>query len=157
MKITLADHELRMAATVGLHRQLSALARGLEDKHGADPEEGWGYHIEGSCGELAVAKSVGRYWDGSVDTFRRIPDLGHVEIRTRSKHCYELIVRKDDDPEKIFIHVTGRAPHFWIRGWMKGADAQRDEWWQNHGDREWAWFVPNNELHTNWSRRTDDR
>jgi hypothetical protein len=139
-----------MAAAVGLRRQLAAMRDGRQDRHGLDPEQGWRVHIEGACGELAVAKFLGRYWDGSVDTFRSIPDLGQAEIRTRSKHSYELLIRKDDDPTKVYIHVTGRAPHFRVRGWLRGWDAQREEWWQNHGGREYAWFVPCDVLNTSW-------
>jgi hypothetical protein len=152
-RVTLAQHELDMAAGVGLRRQLAALRDRRQDRHGLDPEDGWRVHIEGACGELAVAKFLGRYWDGSVDTFRSIPDLGRAEIRTRSKHNYELLIRKDDDDSKVYIHVTGRAPDFWVRGWLRGLDAQREEWWHNHGNREWAWFVPTTALNTNWPGR----
>jgi len=151
--IRLLPHEVDMAASVGLRRQLSALKAGLRDRHGINPEDGWRVHVEGACGELAVAKFLGMYWDGSVDTFKSIPDLGPVEIRTRSKHTYDLIVRKDDDPSKVFIHVTGRVPEFRIHGWLRGSGAQREEWWRNHGGREWAWFAPATALHINWPSR----
>lgn len=149
-RVTLVSHEVDMAAGVGLRRQLAALHAGRPDRHGVDPEDGWRIHIEGACGECCVAKFLGRYWDGSVDTFKSIPDLGNVEIRTRSKHRYDLLIRKDDDPDKVYILVTGRTPNFWVRGWLRGIDAQREEWWNNHGNREWAWFVPVSALRTDW-------
>lgn len=148
--VRLTPHELFMAANVGLRRQVSSLVAGRQDRHGLNPDDGWRVHIEGACGELAVAKFLGKYWDGSVDTFRSLPDLDNVEIRTRSKHYYELLIRTDDDPDKVYILVTGTAPNYRVRGWMKGRDAQRDEWLQNHGGREAAWFVPPEHLNTNW-------
>jgi hypothetical protein len=141
-----------MAASVGLRRQVSAVASNLEERHGIDPDDGWRVHIEGACGELAVAKFLGRYWDGSVDTFRSLPDLGNVEIRTRSKHVYDLIVRGDDDPQKFYVLVTGRAPFYRVRGWIKGEEARKDEWLQSYGGREEAWFVPASALNNTWKR-----
>jgi hypothetical protein len=148
--VMLEDYELDMAAGVGLRRQLAAVKRGSQDRHGADPEDGWRIHIEGACGELAAAKFLGRYWNGSVDTFQSIPDLGAVEIRTRSRHDYDLLIRKDNPTDRVYVHVTGRAPRFRVRGWIRGTEAQREEWWKNHGNREWAWFVPADALNTDW-------
>lgn len=151
-QVELSTHELHLAASVGLRRQLSAIASKRPDRHGINAEDGWRAHIEGACGELAVAKFLGKYWDGSVDTFRTLPDLDTVEIRTRSKHYYDLIIRRDDDPSKTYILVTGLAPSFQVRGWIKGHAAQRDEWLKTHGGREEAWFVPASKLNTRWSK-----
>jgi hypothetical protein len=145
-EVVLNEHELDLAGGVGVRRQVSALAAGRKDRHGMKPEDGWKVHVEGACGELAVAKYLGKYWDGSVDTFRRLPDLGNVEIRTRSKHYYELIIRRDDDPEKFYVLVTGIAPRYRVRGWIKGADARNSDWLRSHGNREEAWFVPTSQL-----------
>lgn len=144
---------MAMGADVGVRRQLSAVRANLPDKHGINPEDGWSVQIEGALAEQAVAKFLGRYWDGSVDTFRSMPDLGDFEIRRRSKHSYDLIIRKDDDPGKVYILVTGCAPDFWVRGWLRGRDAQCEDWWKDHGNREWAWFVPVSELRTDWPSR----
>jgi len=142
LKITLTPFELDMACNVGLRRHLSAITANRKPQHGIDPDDCWRAHIEGACGELAVAKFLNRYWDGSVDTFRRQADFPGAEIRTRSKHTYDLIVREDDDPNKTFVLVTGVAPNYWIRGWIRGHDARRDEWRQTYGGRPEAWFVP---------------
>jgi len=145
-RVTLNHSELEMASGVGLRRHVSAMCANRTIQHGINPEDCWRAHIEGACGELAVAKFLGWYWDGSVDTFRGRPDLGNIEIRTRSKHSYDLIVRNDDDPENVFILVTGIAPNFWIRGWIHGKEARRDEWKQSYGGRPEAWFVPSEAL-----------
>ena len=144
--VTLAPHELLMGAEVGVRRHTSAIQANRADRHGIDPGDGWRAHIEGALGELAVARYCGKYWDGSVDTFRSSPDLANVEVRTRSRHDYDLIIRNDDDPDKFYVLVTGRAPTYRIRGWIKGANARRDDWLQTHGNRPAAWFVPNSAL-----------
>lgn len=144
MNITLAPHEMAIAAWVGVRRNIESRRRGLPDKHGLSGE-GWNEHIEGAGGELAVAKMLNLYWDGSINTFKRA-DLAGVQVRTRSHHGYDLLVRPDDSPEDAFVHVTGRMPHYRIHGWMTGAEAMQDRWMAHHGDRPAAYFVPRSEL-----------
>jgi hypothetical protein len=133
-----------MAMNIGSMRHLTALFARREDRHGAVCT--WDLHIEGACGELAAAKGLGVFWDGSINTFKR-PDLPGVQVRTRSRHEYELIVRDDDAPGARFLLVTGQCPRYCVRGWILGADARRDAWRQTHGDREPAYFVPHAALH----------
>ncbi len=144
-QIVLTPSELRMAALVGVQRQIEALRNARQDQHGYRGD-GWSIHIQGAAGELAVAKIMGWYWDGSVNTFRTCADVAGVEVRTRSRHDYELVHRPDDDQSKIFVLVTGTAPYLWVRGWQKGATCRRDEFWQEHGDRPGAWFLPTRHL-----------
>lgn len=144
--ITLTAHEMLLASDVGRMRQISSLRRGLADAHGYSGDDGWTAHIEGACGELVVAKLLGLYWDGSVNTFQRGGDVADLQVRTRSKHYYELIVRPNDKDDARFILVTGIAPVYRVRGWILGRDAKRPEWSQTHGGRPAAFFVPHGSL-----------
>ena len=145
MEVVLDHSELELAAAVGLRRQLASLRDQREDRHGFSGP-GWTIHIEGACGELAVAKAMGRYWNGGVDTFKA-PDLsGSIQIRTRSNADYDLIVRPNDADEDLFILVTGRAPEFTVHGWIKGRDAKQEQWSRTYGDRPPAFFVPQSAL-----------
>lgn len=149
-RVTLARHEVELAAGVGLRRQVDAVTAGRPDRHGYSGL-GWTEHVEGACGELVVARFLGRYWDGSNGTYRSAADVGAVEVRTRSRHDYDLIIREDDTPGSVFILVTGRAPAYWVRGWIRAADArEHPEWRQAHGGREPAWFVPVAALNRTW-------
>jgi|LauGreDrversion4_2_1035121.scaffolds.fasta_scaffold301304_3 hypothetical protein len=148
MKVELNIPEFLNAINIGVLRQCSSLRRGLKDAHGAKSDNGWDMHIEGACGEAAVAKALNVYWSGTVDTFKLGGDLGKsIQVRTRSKDYYELIVRKDDRDDDIFVLVTGKAPKFNVVGWTFGKNAKKQEWMQTHGGREAAWFVPQKELH----------
>jgi len=145
--VTLTRAEMHVAAQVGCLRAISALRGNRPDRHGADSNNGWSLHIEGAAGELAVARVVDRFWTMPVDTFKDGGDVGAYQVRTRSSHSYELIVRPDDRELDRYILVTGRAPHFTVRGWVFGYEARKDEWLQTHGEREPAWFVPHHALH----------
>jgi hypothetical protein len=142
-EITLEWYEVRLAVGVGVLRMLNALKDGKADAHGFNGD-GWQAHIEGACGELALAKCCGMYWAGSVNTYREGPDVGHktIQVKTRSRGDYELLVRPHDDDASAYVLVTGKLPTYCIHGWMFGAEAKREEWLQTHGGRPPAYFVP---------------
>lgn len=142
INVRLTWYELFMASQVGVKRHVEALQRGLPDRHGCNPDDGWSVHIEGACGEMAAAKAMGRFYSGSVNTFRDGGDVGSIQVRTRSKEGYELIVRENDRDDDVFVLVVGRAPMFRVLGWMRGRDAKQAEWRKEHGGRVAAYFVP---------------
>lgn len=153
-EVTLTRDEWRGAAQIGLDRVISSRLMGLMHRNGMDEADAYRNNIEGACGERAAAKFLGVYWDGSVDTFRSKADLlGNVEVKTRSDHGYELLVRKwDVETPKLYIHVTGQAPTYRIRGWiyLSGPQDCKDEWKQTYGNRPEAWFIPTSHLSQDW-------
>lgn len=145
IEVVLTDYEIRQAAHAGVDRQVQALVKGLPDRHGFQGS-GWDVHIDGALGELAVAKALNRFWSASVGTFKTGGDVGSIQVRCRSRHDYELLVRDTDPDDAAFILVTGRAPTFRVHGWIYGRDAKRPEWRQTHGNRPPAYFVPHSAL-----------
>lgn len=143
--ITLTWSECLLASQIGMLRQIESLKKGLPDKHGFDGL-GWDVHIEGAMGELAVAKYLGVYWSGSVNTFKNLPDVDSLEIRTRSKPEYELIVRENDSDDSVFVLVTGKCPKYTLVGCIPGAQAKSPQWRKTHGGRPPAYFVPHSAL-----------
>ena len=115
MKVKLTKSEMFFAAMIGVMRNIEALEHDRKDKHGHDGP-GWNIQVEGACGEMASAKAQGLYWDGSVNTFKDGDDICGCQVRTRSKSHYELIIRKDDNPQAIFNLVTGLCPNYNVVG-----------------------------------------
>lgn len=148
MLIELSEQEFRFAVKIGEIRQEEALSKNLPDKYGFDGVAGLAVHIEGSAGELAVAKALGIPWDATVNTFKSLPDLtGNIEIRTRSKSDYDLLIRPDDKDDKIFVLVIRKSTKiFDVIGWIKAKDAKQEQWLKTHGNRPAAYFVPQQEL-----------
>ena len=144
--ITLTAYEMSMAANVGLQRQIAALTDRRPDRHGCKPEDGWNMHVEGACGEMAVAKALGVYWSGSVDTFKVGGDVGSLQVRTTRYPDGKLIVRNSDRDTDVFLLVTGENGHYFVRGWLFGSECKRKEWHDNPGSREPAFFVPQTAL-----------
>lgn len=135
--------EVRLAAQVGLERNVEALREGRTPSAGFSKVEGaWEIHVQGACGELAFAKAADRFWAGSVNRFGCSGDVGRVEVRTRSRHDYDLLVRPGDADDSVFVLVTGVAPEFLVHGWVWGEEAKRKEWLRDYGGRPPAYFVP---------------
>lgn len=147
MKVNLEWYEISRAALVGVSRNVEAMRKGL---HNARPisESDWHIHILGACGEVAFAKATNRYWSGSVNTFKTGGDVGgHIQIRTRSKSNYDLIVRDNDNDDDIFVLVTGGPSEFDVKGYMRASDAKAEKYKANWGNYGEAYFVPQAELH----------
>lgn len=144
MNISLSWYEVAMGSEIGRLRQVVSIAKGLPDNHGFQGC-GWSVHIEGACAELAVAKALGVYWNGSVNNFGG-PDLfhpikGNIQVRLAGSHG-QLIVRPGDSPSDIWVLVTGKSPNYVVHGWILGKDAKRPEWLKDYGGRPPAYFVP---------------
>lgn len=105
--------------------------------------------IVGACGEMAFAKGIGVYWEPTIHTYRRTPDVCGVEVRTRTKPTYELQIRDTDADDRRFVLVRGKppCPRFEIVGWYLAGEAkQHPEWLKTHGGGAPAYFVPNDQL-----------
>jgi hypothetical protein len=134
-----------MGAMVGARRNVSAISKGLKPKQGMDAKDTWRTHCEGACGEVAVAKVLNLFWDGSIDTFHGSlgSDVGHFHVRTRSEHGYELNIRDDDKDDEAYILATGLAPDFVVRGWQYARLCKQPEFLKDHGHRGHpAYFYP---------------
>ena len=149
VQIRLTLSELLMACSVGAVRHHESVSSGRRDANGfTDRQSGLSVHIEGAAGELAVAHVWNLHFAGHVNTFKGA-DLGErTQVKCRSQHNYELIVRKDDSSDHIFVLVTGSAPNFFVRGWLYGHEAKHKDFLATHGDREAAYFVPHGLLHS---------
>jgi hypothetical protein len=105
-------------------------------------------------GDLAVW-SVAKYLDRYPMGFRTYkgPDLsGNIEVRLIGVEWYGLrVYTKDIERSKLVVGVVipkgkERMPHR-IAGWIPAAEAGREEWIMNPGDRERPFYgVPQSEL-----------
>lgn len=146
-EITLTPEELHMCATIASCRHIESLVSGRRDRHGAaNSDNGLGKHFDGACGELAFCKARDLHWGGTVNSFKGADVGRNVQVRTRSEHGYDLIVRSDDSDLDWFVLVTGKPPTFVVRGYIRGRDAKRAEWIHNHGGHGPAYFVPQSAL-----------
>jgi len=146
MKVQLAWYEMAIAYDVGARREANARVRGLKDSVFKDDLASWGTHIEAAGAEMAVAKALGLYWDGSVN-------VGHREDLPRTG----LEVRWNQDPNRtsckvkpkdtgIVVAVRGSSPAYELLGWIRAEDAKRQEWLHHRRDYPPAYLAPSSAL-----------
>lgn len=140
LAVALEWYEVSRAALVGVSRQVESMRMNCRNQRTASDD--WGIHVAGALGECAFAKSTGRYWSGGVNTFKAGGDVGSIEVRTRSRHTYDLIVREGDKDASIFVLVTGGPREFLVHGWIDGRSAKKTVFLANHGQHGPAYFVP---------------
>jgi hypothetical protein len=143
--VTLTTQEMMLAAYAGVRRCVVSRAKGSIPAYGCGHLEAWGVDVEGSGGEMAAAKVLNLYWDGAFNTYSR-GDVGALQIRTRTNHDWDLIVRDKDSDDDKFVLVTGMMPNYLIHGWILGKTAKDERWLRTHGNRPPAYFVPQSEL-----------
>jgi hypothetical protein len=144
MNVNLEWYEVSRAALVGVSRNVEALRRGLQNRMQINDE--WSIHILGALGECAFCKATNRYWSAGVNTFKG-GDVGDsIQVRTRSRHDYDLIVRDGDKDADVFVLVTGGPTEFAVHGWMLGRDAKQPKYLANYGKHGDAFFVPKRDL-----------
>lgn len=138
--------ETMQAASIGVMRLVQNLKMGRNSGRVED-DHNWGPHIEGACGEMAVAKHFGLFWSGAIGNIGA-DDVGRLQVRTRSKHDYELILHKEDRDDRKFILLTGIAPEYRVRGWITAIDGKLPEYWKTipPHTRPPAYFVPHSKL-----------
>lgn len=145
----LEPHEIAMLTQQGtdMHQESQAMAL-REKKHTV--VDGGTLHVLGVKGEYFVACVTGRKWIHLKNTFKRIPDVDDWEVRTRSRHSYELMLRPGDALHRVQILVTTSgyaAVDFWARGWTYGTDVSTDEFWGDPNGKGYAWWVSPSSLH----------
>lgn len=145
MKITLSWSEVFVAAEMGVRRQARAYREGYRDDYGRGMAPGWTEHIEGAAGELVVARLLNQYPDLSSDSFKGA-DLGsRIQVRTRcdlGSKGTDLGIRPTDDNAAVFVLAVGHIPTFDVRGWIRGGEAKRPEWFQKFQKGGGVYFVP---------------
>ena len=161
-QLTLNAAEVRIAETHALDRHNRSRASGLEDtKHVYDRQPDHDYKLAinidriGAAAEMAYCKFMKFYWEPRIDNFKEA-DVGEViQIRgaaSRERGNISLIVRKDDNPQHYYVLVEVELDsdldekRCWVRGWIYGEDAMRNEWWGNKGKGKPCWWVPQEAL-----------
>jgi hypothetical protein len=72
---------------------------------------------------------------------------GDIEVKTRARHCWDLIVQEDERPDKILVLVTIECGFSLLQGWCVASDVMRTEFWEDKANNgRSAYFVPKSEL-----------
>ena len=145
------DEEREMARAEGFRRQAVNEAQGLRGRNGGAWKGGKALdiHLLGAAGEVAVASYLGlkEHLFKETEAKRGSDDLPGIDVKTRSKASYDLIVQRQSDPNRKFVLVTIESQQTLIHGWCYGKDAMQDQFWKDPARGRPAYFVPQSALH----------
>lgn len=144
---TLNDWQMAFGAVVGCMRNSFALGIHGRPKYGQDSASRSEDDILGARGEIIIALDLNIFWDGTVGQWGG-PDVGRLQVRTRSENWHDLIVYLDADPRDTYVLVVGTGPRFRIVGSIRAAKAKQTGVLMNPGERAGGagYFLPQHEL-----------
>jgi hypothetical protein len=134
----------------GMRRQGVNEAKGLRGRNGGawKGSKALDIHLLGAAGEMAVASHLGMkdFLYKETQAKKGSDDLPGIDIKTRSKHSYDLIVQRNESPDKKFVLVTIQDKTTLIHGWCYGRDAMKEEFWADPARGRPAYFVTKEHL-----------
>lgn len=147
---TFTEEERRLARDEGLRRQAVNEAKGLRGRNNGPRlgSKSLEAHLIGAAGEMAVASYLGlkHFLYRETEAKRGSDDLPGIDIKTRSRSHYDLIVQKDENPSKKFVLVTIENGQTLLHGWCYGGEAMKDEYWADPARGRPAYFFPQSNL-----------
>jgi hypothetical protein len=146
-----SEEERKLAMEEGMRRQQVNEAQGLRGRNGGawQGSKALDIHLLGAAGEVAVASYLGlkEHLFKEKEARRGSDDLpGSIDVKTRSKAAYDLIVQRNESPNKKFVLVTVENQQTLIHGWCYGHEALQEQYWADPARGRPAYFVPKEAL-----------
>ena len=128
-----------------MRRQSVNEAKGLRGRNGGASfgSKALEIHLLGAAGEMAVASYLGMksFLYQATEAERGSCDLPGIDVKTRSKANYDLIVQKNEPAEKKYVLVTIQDKTTLIHGWIHGGEAMQEKFWADPAGGRPAYFV----------------
>ena len=142
--------ERQAAMEEGMRRQSVNEAKGLRGRNGGASfgRKALEIHLLGAAGEVAVASYLGlkEHLFKETEARRDSDDLPGIDVKTRSKASYDLIIQKNEDPNKKFVLVTIQNRQTLLHGWCYGHEGMKEIYWADPARGRPAYFVPQSAL-----------
>jgi hypothetical protein len=149
--IVFNQEDKEIILTEAARRQTVNEAKNLQGRNGGvkDGAKALKMHILGATGELAVASYLGlrKFVYLESKPKRGSSDLPpNIDVKTRSKHYYDLICQLDESQFKILVLVTVENNTALIHGWITSKQAMNKKWIKDPAGGRSAYFIPKSEL-----------
>ena len=147
VEFVFTEQERQQAMEEGLRRQRVNESKALRGRNGGawKGSKALDIHLLGAAGEVAVASylNMKEHLFKETEARRGSDDLpGGIDVKTRSKTSYDLIVQRQSDPNKKFVLVTIENRQTLIHGWCYGEEAMQEQYWADPARGRPAYFVP---------------
>lgn len=147
----LSPSEKALAIAEGERRQRINLAQGKLGRNNgpAAGEDALRIHLLGAGGEMAVASflSLKDFVFQESEANRGSADLPfNIDVKTRSRHYYDLICLLDESEDKVLVLVTIQNQEIRLHGWLHAHQAKQPQWRKEHVLGRSCYFVPKENL-----------
>jgi len=146
IEFVFTEDERQQAVKEGLRRQGFNESKGLRGRNGGawKGSKALDIHLLGAAGEMAVASYLGlkRELFRETEAKKNSDDLPGIDVKTRSKACYDLIVQRGSDPQRKFVLVTIENQQTLLHGWCYGHEALQERFWADPARGRPAYFMP---------------
>lgn len=89
--------------------------------------------------EWVVAKYFDLPFDPYENKYKEKADVGNaIEVKWTKYDVGQMIIHEYDRPTDIAVLVTGKAPHYYIAGWIPVAMAQRPKYRHSKQPNWWV-------------------
>lgn len=147
----LNDEEKQFALLEAKRRQTLNEKNKFSGRNGgiANGAKALALHEIGALGEMAVASYLGLknflYYDKTPR--KDSCDLPfNIDVKTRTKHYYDLIVQLDEKKNKNFWLCTIQSNQIQIKGWIRGRYCFKNKYIKDPAGGRKAYFIPQNDL-----------
>lgn len=146
-----SEEDKEIVRAEALRRQRVNEQKGLKGRNGGPADGGKAllFHKLGAAGELAVADylHLREFLYQETEAKRGSFDLPpNIDVKTRSRHNYDLICQLDEKPGKTLVLVTIQNKITLLHGWIRSEDAMKQQWRKDPAGGRMAYFVPKAEL-----------
>lgn len=151
VRASLTDSQKKRIKEEAFRRQSTNEALQLKGRNNG-PDQGdlaLKYHELGAGGELAVAAFLGMEDQVFLD---QTPERGSadlplgIDVKTRGRHYYDLLVQLDDNPKKTFVLVTVENKEVLMHGWISGTFAMKDQFIKEYVKGRPCYSIPKAQL-----------
>ena len=104
-------------------------------------------YILGAVGEYAVAKYLGKFYDGNVGNLEAVDVGGEYEVKTTPVPTGHLIIKPEAKEAKPFVLAVVEDMTVRLPGWMKGTDIKQEQYKRADQYGRVLYWVPQSDLH----------
>lgn len=147
LKVKLTEEEINLAYEIAQKRNQSQRKSNRRDGNVlADSLE---IDKQGAAAEMAVAKALGRAWDGKffeIGEWYKWREVGNdvsgLEIRSTKHKNGRLILHPRDKDYAPFILVVQNKDDFELVGWLYAFEGKKQEYWKDVGYGRPCYYAP---------------
>ena len=104
-------------------------------------------YILGAVGEYAVAKYLGKFYDGNVGNLEAVDVAGEYEVKTTPVPGGHLIIKPEAKDDKPFVLAVVEDMTVRLPGWMMGTDIKQEQYERADQHGRVLYWVPQSDLH----------